>query len=226
MAVAIIRDALSGKSFRGTPSRRMHIYAESTGALSLSVPFAPREISYDNLAQDWATAERSGGKPLLLRKGDQLLTMKFSVLLASSDRFFAQTGAIAAIRGLAKTRERVLVRYGTTEAGLWRITDVSLSSAHRHPTTSEITEAVATFTLTEASDAAPAVGPVAPPPPPPPPPRPPAPRTYVVVKGDCLWKIAQRFYGQGTKWPRIFDANRNLIKDPHWIYPGQRFIIP
>jgi len=46
------------------------------------------------------------------------------------------------------------------------------------------------------------------------------------VKGDCLWNIAQRFYGQGALWPRIFDANRSQIKDPHWIFPGQRFVIP
>jgi nucleoid-associated protein YgaU len=101
-----------------------------------------------------------------------------------------------------------------------------VSSNQRHPETNEVTDAVATFTLTEASDAAPAVGPVNPPPPPPPPAAPPSPRTYVVVKGDCLWKIAQHFYGQGTLWPRIFDANRGQIKDPHWIYPGQRFVIP
>jgi LysM repeat protein len=225
MAVAVVRNALLGDALVGIDGKRMYIYAESTGA-TLSVPYAPKEITYDGIAQKWTEVERSGDKPLLMRQGDVLTKMKFSVRLANVDMFFAQTGAIAAIRALAKTRERVLVRYGPNEAGLWRITECSVSSSKRHPDTNEVTDAVATFTLTEASDAAPAVGPVNPPPPPPPPAAPPSPRTYVVVKGDCLWKIAQRFYGQGTLWPRIFDANRGQIKDPHWIYPGQRFVIP
>lgn len=225
VAVTVVRNALSGTSLVGIDGKRMYIYAESTGA-ALSVPYAPREISYDGIAQKWTEVERSGDKPLLMRQGDVLTKMKFSVRLANVNMFFAQTGAFAAIRALAKTRERVLVRYGPNEAGLWRITECALSSSKRHPDTNEVTDAVATFTLTEASDAAPAVGPVNPPPPPPPPAAPPSPRTYVVVKGDCLWNIAQRFYGQGALWPRIFDANRSQIKDPHWIFPGQRFVIP
>jgi nucleoid-associated protein YgaU len=43
--------------------------------------------------------------------------------------------------------------------------------------------------------------------------------TYVVVKGDSLSKIAGREYGDPQKWRRIYDANRDLIKDPDLIYP-------
>lgn len=228
MVVAVVRNAIMPRQVM-LGGRRMFIYAESTGTLVLPVPYAPKEIAYDRLAQSWSEVERAGAKPLLMRKGDALMQMKFSLRLASPDAFYAQTGNIAAIRGLAKTRERVLVRYGSNEAGLWRITDCSLSSDQRHPDTNEITDAVASFTLTEASDAAPAVGPVNPPPPPPPPvtAKPKAtPRIHVVVKGNTLWGIAQRYYGRGTLWPRIYDANRGQIKDPHWIYPGQRFVIP
>lgn len=227
VAVVVVRNSISGGTLVGIDGRRMYIYAETIGTSPLSVPYAPREISYDGIAQKWTEVERSGAKPLLMRQGDVLLKMKFSLRLANVDAFYAQTGSIAAIRALAKTRERVLVRFGPNEAGLWRITDCSLSSSRRHPDTNEITDAVATFTLTEASDAAPAVGPINPPPPPPPPVTPPPPpRTYVVVAGDCLWKIAQRFYGQGILWPRIFDANRSQIKKPNLIYPNQRFVIP
>jgi LysM repeat protein len=72
-----------------------------------------------------------------------------------------------------------------------------------------------------------------PPPPPnndsgqaPPPPPPSGPRTYTVVKGDNLWNISKRFYGNGAFWPRIYNANRNLIGNPNLIYPGQVFVIP
>lgn len=51
-------------------------------------------------------------------------------------------------------------------------------------------------------------------------------RTYVVVQGDSLWKIAKRHYGDGESWRRIYEANRDLIKDPDLIHPGQQLRIP
>lgn len=58
-------------------------------------------------------------------------------------------------------------------------------------------------------------------------PEPAAPQTYTVVKGDCLWNIAKRFYGDGSKYPIIYNANIDVIGgDPNLIYPGQVLIIP
>lgn len=51
-------------------------------------------------------------------------------------------------------------------------------------------------------------------------------RTYTVVSGDCLWNIAKRFYGDGSRYPDIFNANRDKISSPNLIYPGQVFVIP
>jgi len=51
-------------------------------------------------------------------------------------------------------------------------------------------------------------------------------RTYVVVKGDSLSKIAKREYGDANKWRTIFEANRGLIKDPDLISPGQLLNVP
>ena len=50
--------------------------------------------------------------------------------------------------------------------------------------------------------------------------------SYVVVKGDSLSKIAQRAYGDARKWRKIYEANKDLIKDPDLIYPGQSLRIP
>jgi len=51
-------------------------------------------------------------------------------------------------------------------------------------------------------------------------------RSYTVVKGDSLSKIAKQFYGDAQKWPKMYEANRDEIKNPDLIYPGQTFTIP
>ena len=51
-------------------------------------------------------------------------------------------------------------------------------------------------------------------------------RSYTVVEGDSLSKIAKRFYGKASEWHRIYEANKSAIKDPDLIYPGQTFTIP
>jgi nucleoid-associated protein YgaU len=51
-------------------------------------------------------------------------------------------------------------------------------------------------------------------------------RTYTVVAGDSLSKIAKREYGDASKWHRIFDANRDKIQNPDLIHPGQVLNLP
>lgn len=54
----------------------------------------------------------------------------------------------------------------------------------------------------------------------------PANQTYTVVRGDCLWNIAKKYYGNGSKYTVIYNANRDKIKNPNLIYPGQVLTIP
>lgn len=51
-------------------------------------------------------------------------------------------------------------------------------------------------------------------------------REYVVKPGDSLSKIAKQVYGNAGDWQKIYQANRNTIKDPDLIHPGQKIILP
>jgi nucleoid-associated protein YgaU len=53
-----------------------------------------------------------------------------------------------------------------------------------------------------------------------------APVFHTVVKGDTLWKIAEKTLGKGARYPEIFEANRPMLSDPDKIYPGQVLRIP
>ena len=48
----------------------------------------------------------------------------------------------------------------------------------------------------------------------------------VVQPGNSLWRIARRVYGRGIEHTVIFQANRDQIREPELIYPGQIFVVP
>lgn len=51
-------------------------------------------------------------------------------------------------------------------------------------------------------------------------------RSHTVVKGDTLYKLARRFYSDQSQWKEIYDANRDLLADPHKLRVGQQLVIP
>ena len=54
----------------------------------------------------------------------------------------------------------------------------------------------------------------------------PAGQSYTVLSGDTLSKISKQFYGDANRYMKIFDANRDQLKDPNLIQPGQVLKIP
>lgn len=52
-------------------------------------------------------------------------------------------------------------------------------------------------------------------------------KTYVVKRGDNLWNIAKKYYGNGSQWKKIYNQNKKVIgSNPNLIYPGQKYVIP
>ena len=49
---------------------------------------------------------------------------------------------------------------------------------------------------------------------------------YTVKLGDTLSKLAERFYNSSYKWERIYEANKDILKNPNYIYIGQKLMIP
>ena len=52
------------------------------------------------------------------------------------------------------------------------------------------------------------------------------PELYEVHEGDTLWSIADAALGDASLWPALYRANRDRIKDPRHVYPGQRLTVP
>ena len=57
-------------------------------------------------------------------------------------------------------------------------------------------------------------------------PAPEEPTVYTVQPGDTLGALAQRFYGKASLYPKIFEANRDILNDPNLIKVGQKLKIP
>ncbi len=51
-------------------------------------------------------------------------------------------------------------------------------------------------------------------------------KTHTVVKGDCLWNIAKKYLGDGSRYNEIFELNKDIVSNPNRIYPGQTLILP
>lgn len=224
---------------------RMRIAPDNGSGTVINVPWAPSAVDHGNFAADFVTINKPSIAPSIVLNAPPLVTMGCTLYVADKKVIHHSTNtrklqsysvAITAIstlnvlKGYASSGTRVRVTYGALESGLWYITSMTISSLVRDPNTNEITQANVALTFTKAGDSRQSTGPTSggvKPPTPTPAPRPPTKttaKTYVVKKGDTLWGISIKFYGTGTKWTKIADANG--IKNPKALQVGKTLRIP
>lgn len=201
------------------------------------VPFAPVDGQYDGWVPGWASVDRGGTTPLLLRASESLNTVAYDLVIAYPDFSQSIESILVALRKIAAKGNRLRVKLdAASAANQWRLTAYSEAISGRQHGTNQPTRAVCSLTFTEASDPVTAVGPVS------------GgagqssssgggkgkgkggggssfiPATYTVKKGDTLQSIAKQFYGTTAEWRKIADLNK--IKDPNALKVGQILKMP
>lgn len=221
--VAVMRDAPGGEPDEVDTHPKMTIVTEDGDAFT--VPYAPRETTLDGVVPTWATADRGGRAPLLLRSGNGLPQITFDLIFGYANPQRSVERQLGELRKLAKSGKRMRVNLDpTTTANLWRMTGFTQQTVARQYGTNKPTRALCSLTFQKASDAVVAVGPVS------------GgakkkgdndkkrPRFHTWRKGDTLVKVAVRYYGEAAVWRHIADANN--IRNPKNIKVGRRLILP
>lgn len=217
--------------------------------LKLVLPFAPREVAHEGLADTYFALERPGRKPLTGRTGDGLRSVGFTVFLGHADHQRSIEPLLATLRRIAASGDRVTLSLSALEAGIkWNLTGLSINTLLRQHGTNAVTRATAVLTFTEDVDAAVNVGPLsggkkkkkkkhggggggkggnggkddranAP-----------GSRSknttqrHTVARGETLSGIALLYYGDPTGWRPIAQASG--IRDPRKLRVGTRLTIP
>lgn len=219
-AVSVTRGSRAGAK-TATDSPKM-IIRDSSG-FRLVVPYAPREVEFDQNGIDWQESPRPGRMPALRygAKKPRRVTMTFTFY----NKNRASVGRQVNVLLVMSNRDRHLsISYTSMEKGSWLITNITYRvlkrNIYNHPYHVEVT---CTFQEVRRDQVVP--GPVmAKRNPPKPRKKKSGGRIYTVRRGDTLWDLAERFYGSGLKWRRIADANG--VKNPRLLQIGKRLRIP
>lgn len=223
--VEVVRSSDSLVGRLGTNHRRMVIMSQS-GAPELNVPYAPREVTHDDLVSGVTELPRAVGAPILHRNQPKNRKMSFDLFFGKRDRQHDCTAKLNKLINIANSEERVKVSYGSMETGYWKIQSLSIRSSDRN-LDGNISRATVSVTFVSVqvipheSGNGPASG---------------GnqnsgekdaknrPKFHEVKEGDTLRKIALKHYKNADMWKKIAEAND--VKHPNNPKPGRKLRLP
>ena len=206
MAVAKVKTAKTSLK-----SRKMLLYVNSS--LKYTLPRAPVQAEVD-LGRIWRESDRVGRTPIIRDTGKKpkVMTLSFELGTPNGNSIWTDLKTLSKI---ANSDKEVEVTYTPNESGRWIVTDFSYQITHRNEDHDPRRASVSmTFRYSRAAskDSQPTKGggktvktqayPIK---------RvssSSSPKRYTVKKGDTLWDISRRFYGDQYKWRKIADANK------------------
>ncbi len=209
----------------GDPPKKLAVLISGNDSFALSIT-DPVEAVQDLAAIEWTEIPRAREAPWLVDSRRRLRKLNVRGMIYAQGR--AVDFDVERLYYMTTLKTPVTFAYGAMEAGVYRISTLEVESQIRERGTNNVIAANVSFTLVQASDppvpkpvpSAPAPQPASPAPAPASQPK----ATYVVRRGDTLWALAQKYYGNGSAYGRIAEANG--IKDPKRISVGQTLVIP
>jgi LysM repeat protein len=205
------------------------MYVTNEAGKRFPLYMAPTTFEHSEVAK-FGTVEREGLKPITTMTGPSFRTLSFSHRIGSLDYRASIEHVLLPLTDLAKRGQKVRFVGGSSayeQSVWWRILDLPVKVEQR-AADNRISRAVLSWTLEEAGSLPPNLIRSLPKPAPPKPvvKKAAATRTHRVVRGDTLWWLASRYLGNPLRWPELYRANSNLIRNPNLILIGWVLKIP